>query len=396
MNKKMIPEKSKTDQQMIISLKSTEESQIVESEYIFAGKKHNVFFRSLGDTKLSGNPESCIATAILPAMKTGCKEIITTGEVSQRFLTSLATIQYIYKSWNQALTEPTITGLKPIQKSRYNKNRVGLFFSGGVDSFYSLLKHQDEITDIIFVHGFDIKLENKILREKVFRRIKKVGEQLDKNVIEIETNIQHFFKTVGGLNWGEYGHGAALAATGHLLSPLFCRIYIASSHERGEVIPWGSHYVLDHLWSSEDLEFVHDGFGYSRIKKVAFISNYKIALENLRVCWKNPDNSYNCGECEKCLRTMINLKISNALEKCTTFDKEINYKQISKLIINKEFYGYFIKSNIIELEKTEGNDELIKVLKKLLSQPTWTKKFKKRWTRRKNRLINIFKSWFLN
>jgi len=29
------------------------------------------------------------------------------------------------------------------------------FFSGGVDSFYTFLKHRHEITDLAVVHGFD-------------------------------------------------------------------------------------------------------------------------------------------------------------------------------------------------------------------------------------------------
>jgi hypothetical protein len=43
-------------------------------------------------------------------------------------------------------------------------DRLGTFFSGGVDSFYTLLRFGDEITDLILVHGFDIALRNAPLR----------------------------------------------------------------------------------------------------------------------------------------------------------------------------------------------------------------------------------------
>ena len=35
---------------------------------------------------------------------------------------------------------------------------VACFFSGGLDSFHTHLKHREEVTHIIFVYGFDIAL----------------------------------------------------------------------------------------------------------------------------------------------------------------------------------------------------------------------------------------------
>jgi len=44
---------------------------------------------------------------------------------------------------------------------------VGCFFSGGVDSFYTLLKHRREITDLVVVHGFDLPLASDPLRRSL-------------------------------------------------------------------------------------------------------------------------------------------------------------------------------------------------------------------------------------
>jgi hypothetical protein len=40
-----------------------------------------------------------------------------------------------------------------------------------MDSFYMLLKHRAEITHIIFVHGFDIDLEDRELRAQASRML---------------------------------------------------------------------------------------------------------------------------------------------------------------------------------------------------------------------------------
>src|SRR5574337_867736 len=45
--------------------------------------------------------------------------------------------------------------------------KVAVFFSGGLDSFYTLLKRRNEIDSLVFIHGFDIPLENVALREQV-------------------------------------------------------------------------------------------------------------------------------------------------------------------------------------------------------------------------------------
>ncbi len=42
---------------------------------------------------------------------------------------------------------------------------VACFFSGGVDSFYSVIAHAKRITHLIFVRGFDIPIANRALAE---------------------------------------------------------------------------------------------------------------------------------------------------------------------------------------------------------------------------------------
>jgi hypothetical protein len=287
-------------------------------------------------------------------MKAGGGQLIAEGEVSQKFLSALATIQDIYCVWDASLHRTEIENVIPIPRTSSTENRVGVFFSGGVDSFYTFLKHQDEITDLIFVHGLDIRLNDTILREKASNKIREVALKFGKNFIEIETNIREILDSY--VDW-YLAHGAALAAIGHLLFPTFRRIYIASTHTYANLHPCGTHPVLDHLWSSESLEFVHDGCEATRVKKVSLISRYEIALQSLRVCWKNPNSSYNCGRCEKCLRTMINLKVNNA--HCTTFDNELDLKRVSKITADNENIRLLIliRENMDALEKSQGNDE---------------------------------------
>ena len=42
----------------------------------------------------------------------------------------------------------------------FAENReVAIAFSGGVDSFFTLIKGQKEISDVVFIHGFDMSIK---------------------------------------------------------------------------------------------------------------------------------------------------------------------------------------------------------------------------------------------
>src|SRR6185369_5970784 len=58
-------------------------------------------------------------------------------------------------------------------------------------------------------------------------------------------------------------------------------------------------------------QIVHDGAEASRTEKVRCIAKNQEALDWLRVCG-NDTVDYNCGSCEKCLRTMMSLRLLNA------------------------------------------------------------------------------------
>jgi len=367
----------KINQRMrIVPAETIGQGHSIEAEFHLRDRKHKIFFRSIGDAVLSGNLESFLASAILPCMRLGGGSLLAEGEVSQKFITALSTIQDIYAMWDPSLYRTVIKNAVPIARAGSTEKRVGTFFSGGVDSFYTFLRHKNEITDLIFVHGFDIRLKDAKLREKTSKKIREIALSFGKNVIEIETNLREMFDSY--VKWGLLGHGAALAAIGHLLFPMFCRIYIPATHTYAELFRWGSHPILDYLWSSECLEFVHDGCEATRVKKVSLISRYDIALRSLRVCFKNPNSSYNCGRCEKCLRTMINLKVNNALSRCSTFDEELDLRRVSKITAKDENTRAFIRENLDALEQYQGNDELTEVLRKVLNKPQWPRKIERR------------------
>jgi len=355
--------------------------KIVNNESCFVKLKSNefkddIYFSLLNDTNINFkvNDNALASMFILPKMATRGGEdnlepiILKSNDLT--FIRNLSKIQDIYKSWHPSFNtvEIEFDNSKSNNKSLKNE-RIGCFFTAGVDSFYTFLKNKTEITDIIFVHGYDIGLKNKKLRARVSEKLIEIAAKFEKNIIQIETNYRGFIDLY--VPWGELGHGTALVTIGHLLSDTFDKIYIPSSYTYAELLPWGSHPILDPLWSSDGLQFVHHGCEATRVNKVKFISNEDIALKSLRVCWENPNSEYNCGRCEKCLRTMINLRACNALDKCTTFSCDLDYKLVSQIFVHDEHGRAFIKQNHQQLVDKNIDPKLQKILLKILNKSLW-------------------------
>ncbi len=268
-----------------------------------------------------------MAVALPAAMKLGLP-LHVEGPVSPQLLASIPSIQAIYHAWNPDWRVIPVSA-EPAQPAPHGSGGVACFFSGGVDSFYTLLKHLDEIDALIFIHGFDISLDNTPFRARVSAAVREVAAACAKPLIEVETNLKEF--VIRHSPW-EYAHGALLAGVALSLSSRFSRIYIAASEFYGlaATIPWGSHPLLDPLWSTERTTIVHDGCEATRMDKVAAIARSEVALRWLRVCWENPNGEYNCGRCGKCLRTMVALRIVDALDRCNTFDRPLDLAAVAR------------------------------------------------------------------
>jgi hypothetical protein len=333
---------------------------------------HEVYFSS--NHMLNDSPEVSATITLLPAMKSKVPHVLLNSKMDSLFEKNQHTVQDIYSLWYedfsrvQFISDSICEDLVSIAKTEKHPKRVGMFFSGGVDSFYSFLKHQSEVTDLIFVHGYDIALSDKKLREQTSAQLKKVEKENNVNLIEVETNLRDYLDSY--VDWGKLGHGPALMVIGHLLSYVISKIYIPSSYHYGNLFPWGTHPLLDPYWGSSKLQFVHDGCEAKRVDKVALIATNDLALQSLRVCWKNPNSAYNCCECEKCIRTMINLEVYDVLVKSTAFPAKLTIDKIKKMPINSHSAREFVTENIRAISLRKDKKPIEEALNYALNKKT--------------------------
>jgi hypothetical protein len=120
---------------------------------------------------------------------------------------------------------------------------------------------------------------------------------------------------------------------------------------------------------------MHDGCEANRVDKSAKIAESTIALSNLRVCWKNPDGDYNCGQCEKCQRTMINLLAVGALENCNAFDSGLDLHKIAQLPLHrKPKAATLMRQNLKALEYKDRAPDVQEAIRHALRDPSLMKR----------------------
>ncbi len=253
------------------------------------------------------------------------------GDVSPRVLRMQAEFQAIQAAWSRGwpyerrpLREVEVAArTREIPAPR--RGRVATFFSGGVDSWATVLS-EPEVTDLIFVRGLDIvpaiATQHQGLSERVEPILREMAEGLEKPLHVLETNIRAEL-TEPLFDW-HHVHGAALAAIGLYFESLFERVLIPTDVAHASPTFAGPCYMVDGLWSSEAVEIVDHGSRIGRFERIRLLATDPRARTSLRVCYENPGGAYNCGRCRKCLVTMIALEALGVRSEFPTFPPELD------------------------------------------------------------------------
>lgn len=180
------------------------------------------------------------------------------------------------------------------------------FFSGGVDGSYTAFTNRERISMLLLLRGIDMQLENEELWQAAVDGGRAVADSWGLPLLTLSTNVR-FLGYHHELKWSRTFQGAGLASVAHLVPHQ--EVLIAASHSLDRMMGYASSPELDRLWSSSASSFEHDG-AVPRTIKIAALAGERVVLERLRVCWH--DQGYNCCRCEKCIRTMIALRLLGA------------------------------------------------------------------------------------
>jgi hypothetical protein len=284
--------------------------------------------------------------------------------VSEILVANMRKLQAIFSQWfPQSLQEITIH----VSTHKANvSNATGCLslFSGGVDSFYTFLENQSEISHVFLCIGLDIQLEETVKREKAIIQYKALAKDYGKELLIASTNMRHVFPEANRMAQ----HAALFSAL--VLAYGMKKLYIPASHQMNELFPWGSHLLTDPLMSNGVTEVIHHG-AVSRSSKTEVICRDKKALDALRIC--NTSEDLNCGQCEKCIRTIFALDI---LQCHSTNLPKLDNELLSQLKIHDTNQFSFWQDNYLFAIKHKRYD-LAKYAKKIIKRFEWRQWFKK-------------------
>lgn len=248
-------------------------------------------------------------------------------------------------------------------KEREEKSIV--FFSSGVDAYYTLLSHIHEKPYLMTIWGSDIPYKDYDGWNTLYSFINEEASKLGLPLLTVRSNFREFIseslltEELHQNLHDEWWHGAqhGIGLIGHA-APVCClykikTVYIAASYCKEARHTCASDPSIDNYVRYCGVSTVHDGF-ISRQKKIEMITK-KAAAENipvhLHVCWKTTTGR-NCCVCEKCMRTIMGIFAEGMWPSDYGFpDDESVYKKSTNLCKYEIDYNEIVMPLWLQIQK---------------------------------------------
>ncbi len=292
----------------------------------------DAYFESDGDGRsgLRAGANAFLAAAFVPAIRAGEKRIrIEEQAVCPILRDGLRAAAAFLRAWYGPAIEPAIEAPGGFRADR-PEGPAALFFSGGADSLHLLrlnrsiypTSHPNSFREALHFLGMAMFEDDpgqgaRNLAARGLRSSERIARTSGLTLRSVRSNVAR----LSGDNhfWATHTQGAMLASVA--LGQTIRSASLAASWDTRALPPWGSHPLLDPGYSSSAVEIRHLGVDFTRLEKLRALADWPEALENLMVCHETPlpGDEINCGRCEKCVRTMVELLVANALDRATAF-----------------------------------------------------------------------------
>ncbi|MFO6423505.1 hypothetical protein [Motilimonas sp. KMU-193] len=299
--------------------------------------------------------------ALLPiALVTQEQRLHIDGALCPDSLANATSMLKLYQLWYGHDTLPTLSALS-YQVLLPAPAKAALFLSGGVDSMANFCRsvqiypaqHPRRFSHAFFVYGMDLGDPNKPAAHQTYQdtvtALTELVQQHGCDLVPVSTNVRQLYS-----HWrfyADYHFGPMMAGIAHALSADTREFTISLDNQIQNYIPRGSHPLLNKYFSSSFLTSQGLLEAYTRLEKYQFFQGFPDAVSRLRVCHNPPSGQYtNCGKCEKCIRTKLELLACGYLEQATSFeDSGVTAGQVEQIEL----------SNILEIEFYQGIEQAL-------------------------------------
>lgn len=287
---------------------------------------------------LNNPADGFLLMALGPAMLAGTPIELDRDAASPILVENLERAQDVYHAWNRRFKKVPIHA--HVEAVSPPSREVLATYSAGVDSMYTLLRYEAEVTSALMIGGFDMAPTSTQLQETRERNERLLSGR----------GIQLRFVVSNQRAWGKhfsvsrpFVYSAYLAAAGLFFGA--ARLLIASGYPYGHSPTDGSEPYLDPLWSNGRTTVLQTGGDAWRAAKLRAIADTPDLLGALRVCFWNQNQ--NCGKCPKCVRTMVTLRI---LGRQGPFPRMLELSEIRGLALTEHELHYAIDNALLASE----------------------------------------------
>lgn len=259
-------------------------------------------------------------TNILPIIWLNDAELIV-PELDGDFFDSIPEFQNGYiNMYPDAFFGGKITAGKIVKETVPDSGKCAMFFSGGVDSWCTLVRHLEEKPDLIALWGSDIPITEQDGWSMLRKSLSGTAEQTGLSLVTVKTSFRkiidegrlsrEFYPVLHDGWWHGVQHGIAII--GHAAPYNYLHgirtVYIAATYSSEFKGRCASDPSIDNYVRFCGCRVVDDSC-IPRIQKIKIISDYRKKIQkniNIHVCWVATDGE-NCCRCEKCYRTIFGL-----------------------------------------------------------------------------------------
>lgn len=270
---------------------------------------------------------------------------------------------------------------------------TGCFFWGDVDSYFTLLRHEDgvgavhyEIAELLYVAGVDRPPASADSFLESIEELEPVAERLGKPLLGLATNL-------GTIRWpaaegAKLSRGARLAATALAIEDRYTTILLPwrVPDLRGTPVSGADRFTELPL-STTRTRIVYDGSQFPWTDKVARVARSPAALDGIRECWR--ETGENCGRCVRCQRAMATLEVLGVREACAAFPEErFRVDRLAELRISSPTSRKEL-ARVIPFALAHGRRDVARALRRCLRRSDFRRRRTDlyRWMRRSARRV---------
>jgi hypothetical protein len=257
-----------------------------------------------------------VAVALAQLAAAAGRDLVIDGPVSRAQLEALDEYLQIWSVWRpDRFARVELRATDEIDHPPApGRAGAAMGFSGGVDASFALAAHSTgalgrlsrSVALGVLVVGWDLRHGDDAAAARARASAERSLAAYGVRPVTVATNWQQEFCAGWFLSFA-----AGLLATLHTFSGQYDAAVLATDHNARQELgmpPYGAHLMINHLLGTSWFPVVSTGATHRRIDRVAVLGEHPTLLAGLRVCYQEDAGGRNCGHCEKCIRTQLELR----------------------------------------------------------------------------------------